>query len=78
MMDFQLDVGSVVACKLLNPENRLPVVICSSNVYANRAETDGSAKSCLDAINQLGRKAVAVSIMSLSNRMLLLTLYTTS
>ena len=66
---FPIDVGSVVACKLLNPDNRLPVVICSSNVYANRAETTVLAKSCLDAINQLGRKAVAVSIMSLSNRM---------
>ena len=29
---FPIDGELVVACKLLNPDNRLPVVICSSNV----------------------------------------------
>ncbi len=66
---FPIDVGSVVALQLLNPDNRIPAVICSTNVYSNRAETTVLAKSCLDVIKSTGRKAVAVSVMSLSNRM---------
>ena len=66
---FPIDVGSVVALKLLNPDNRIPAVICSTNVYSNRAETTVLAKSCLDVIKAQGKKAVAVSVMSLSNRM---------
>ena len=66
---FPIDVGSVVALTLLNPNNDIPAVICSSNVYADRAETSVLAKSCLDALASTGKKAVAVSVMSLSNRM---------
>ena len=66
---FPIDVGSVVALELLNPDNRIPAVICSTNVYSNRAETTVLAKSCLDVVKAQGKKAVAVSVMSLSNRM---------
>ena len=66
---FPIDVGSVVAVSLLNPDNRLPVSIVSSNVYSNRAETIVLAKSCLDAIEKTGRKVAIICAMSLSNRM---------
>ena len=66
---FPIDVGSVVALKLLNPDNAIPAVIVSSNVYANRSETTVLAKACLDVIKKTGRKAVAVTAMSMSNRM---------
>ncbi len=66
---FPIDVGSVVALHLLNPDNRIPAVICSTNVYSNRAETTVLAKACMDVVKSQGRKAVAVSVMSLSNRM---------
>ena len=66
---FPVDVGSVVALELLNPGNRIPAVICSTNVYSNRAETTVLAKSCMDVVKAQGKKAVAVSVMSLSNRM---------
>ena len=66
---FPIDVGSVVALTLLNPENKIPAVIVSSNVYSNRSETTVLAKACLDVIKSTGRKAVAVAAMSLSNRM---------
>jgi 2-aminomuconate deaminase len=66
---FPIDVGSVVALTLLNPENKIPAVIVSSNVYSNRSETTVLAKACLDVIKSTGRKAVAVTAMSLSNRM---------
>ena len=66
---FPIDVGSVVALTLLNPENKIPAVIVSSNVYSNRSETTVLAKACLEVIKRTGRKAVAVTAMSLSNRM---------
>lgn len=66
---FPIDTGSVVALKLINPDNRLPVVICSSNVYSDRAETLVLGKAARDAVEKLGRKAVAISISSLSNRL---------
>lgn len=66
---FPIDVGSVVALKLLNPDNSIPAVIVSSNVYANRAETTVLAKACMDVVKKTGRKAIAVTAMSLSNRM---------
>jgi len=66
---FPIDVGSVVALELLNPGNRIPAVICSTNVYSNRAETTVLAKACMDVVKAQGKKAVAVSVMSLSNRM---------
>ena len=66
---FPIDVGSVVALTLLNPDNAIPAVIVSSNMYANRSETTVLAKSCLDVIKSQGRRAVAVTAMSLSNRM---------
>ena len=44
---FPIDTGSVVALKLLNPENKIPACIVSSNVYSNRAEQIVLGKSCL-------------------------------
>ena len=44
-------------------------MIVSSNVYANRAETTVLAKACLDVLASTGKKAVAVTAMSMSNRM---------
>ena len=32
---FPIDTGSIVALKLLNPDNRIPACIVSSNMYAN-------------------------------------------
>jgi len=66
---FPIDVGSVVALTLLNPDNKIPAVIVSSNVYSDRSETTVLAKSCLDLVKKTGRKAVAITAMSLSNRM---------
>lgn len=66
---FPIDTGSVVALKLLNPENRLPACIVSSNVYADRSETVVLGKAAADALRERGKKAVAVSVMTLSNRL---------
>ena len=55
--------------KLLNPDNRIPACIVSSNMYANRAETIVLGKSIRDALAKQGKKAIAVVVSSLSNRM---------
>jgi reactive intermediate/imine deaminase len=66
---FPIDTGSVVALKLLNPDNRIPACIVSSNVYADRAETTVLAKAARDSIEALGKKVVVVTVMTLSNRL---------
>ncbi|MGE4133995.1 MAG: hypothetical protein AB7F86_20325, partial [Bdellovibrionales bacterium] len=65
---FPIDTGSVVVAKLINPDNRLPVVVVSSNVYADRAETLVLGKAAQDALAKTGKKAIAIAVTSLSNR----------
>ena len=66
---FPIDTGSVVALKLLNPDNRIPACIVSSNVYSNRAESIVLGKAARDTLIQQGKKAVVVVVATLSNRM---------
>lgn len=66
---FPIDTGSVVVSKLVNPDNRLPAVIVSSNVYSDRAETLVLGKAARDALEKTGKRAVAIAITSLSNRL---------
>ncbi len=65
---FPVDTGAVVVSKLINPDNRIPTVIVSSNVYSDRAETLILGKAACDALEKQGKKAVAIAITSLSNR----------
>ena len=57
---FPIDTGSVVALKLINPDNRLPSVILSSNVYADRAETVVFAKAAKETLEKSNKKAIPV------------------
>ncbi len=66
---FPIDTGSVVALKMLNPNNELPAVILSSNVYSDRSETVVLGKSVVDALKAQNKKAVVVVVMTLSNRL---------
>ncbi len=66
---FPIDTGSVVALSLLNPDNRIPACIVSSNMYGNRSETIVLGKAARDALKAQGKKAVIVAVSSLSNRM---------
>lgn len=66
---FPIDTGSVTALKLLNPDNALPAVILSSNVYADRAETTVLGKACRDAAAEAGRRVAVVVVGTLSNRL---------
>lgn len=66
---FPVDTGSVVALELLDPEHRVPALIGSSNVYADRAETIVYAKAARDALAASGKRAVAIVVSTLSNRL---------
>ena len=66
---FPIDTGSVVALKLLNPDNRIPACIVSCNMYADRAETIVLGKAAADAIKASGKKAAVVAVTCLSNRL---------
>jgi 2-aminophenol/2-amino-5-chlorophenol 1,6-dioxygenase alpha subunit len=65
---FPIDAGSIVALSLLNPGNRIPAIILSSNMYSDRSETVVLAKATLEALQKSGRKAIAISSTALSNR----------
>ncbi|MDC1420178.1 hypothetical protein N8653_05630 [Euryarchaeota archaeon] len=66
---FPIDTGSIVALSLLNPDNKIPACIISSNMYSNRSETIVLGKAANDALSTQGKKAVVVVVASLSNRM---------
>ena len=66
---FPVDTGTLVALKLLDPENQIPACVVSCNMYADRAETVILGKATRDAVEASGRKAAAVAVSALSNRM---------
>lgn len=66
---FPIDTGTLVASKLLNPDNALPICVVSCNMYADRAETLVLGKATRDAVQATGRRAVAVAVTALSNRL---------
>lgn len=65
---FPVDTGSIVAIKLLNPDNRFKVGIISCNMYADRAETVVLGKAAADAIKASGRRVAPIAVTCLSNR----------
>ena len=65
---FPIDTGSVVCLKLINPKNLFKVGIVSSNIYSDRAEQIVLGKAGRDALEKQNKKAVVISISSLSNR----------
>ncbi|MEM6531216.1 MAG: hypothetical protein AAF654_01265 [Myxococcota bacterium] len=66
---FPIDTGTIVALKLLNPDNRIPACVVSCNMYADRAETLVLGKAAADAVAASGKKAVAIAVTQFSNRM---------
>jgi 2-aminomuconate deaminase len=66
---FPIDTGTVVALTLLNEGNRLPASVVSCNMYADRAETIVLGKAARDALQATGKRAIAIAVTALSNRM---------
>lgn len=65
---FPIDTGTVVALKLLNPDNAIPASIVSCNIYAEREETRVLGRAARAAIDRYGKKTVVVCVTNLSNR----------
>jgi 2-aminophenol/2-amino-5-chlorophenol 1,6-dioxygenase alpha subunit len=65
---FPIDSGTIQALQLLNPDNALPACVVGCNMYADRAETIVLAKAAVDALKATGKKAAAVAVTALSNR----------
>ena len=65
---FPIDTGTVVALKLLNPNNAVPASIVSCNIYAEREESRALGFAGRAAIEQYGKKTIVVCVTNLSNR----------
>jgi len=65
---FPIDTGTVVALKLLNPDNAIPASVVSCNIYAERDDTRALGKAGRAAIEQYGKKTIVVVVTNLSNR----------
>ena len=65
---FPIDAGTVVALKLLNPDNKIPASVVSCNIYAERDESRALGFAARAAIEAYGRKTIVVCITNLSNR----------
>lgn len=65
---FPIDTGTVVALKLLNPDNAIPVSVVSCNIYAEREETRALGFAGRAAIEAYGKKTIVVIVSNLSNR----------
>src|SRR5207248_4369188 len=65
---FPIDTGTVVALKLLNPNNAIPASVVSCNIYAEREETRTLGRAARTAIDRYGKKTIVVVVTNLSNR----------
>jgi 2-aminophenol/2-amino-5-chlorophenol 1,6-dioxygenase alpha subunit len=65
---FPIDPGTVVALKLLNPDNAIPASVVSCNIYAERDETRALGRAARTAIDRYGKKTIVVVVSNLSNR----------
>ena len=65
---FPVDTGTVVALKLLDPNNAVPASVVSCNIYAEREETRALGYAARAAIEQYGKKTIVVCVTNLSNR----------
>jgi 2-aminophenol/2-amino-5-chlorophenol 1,6-dioxygenase alpha subunit len=65
---FPIDTGTVVALKLLNPNNAIPASVVSCNIYAEREETRALGIAARAAIEAYGKKTIVVCVTNFSNR----------
>lgn len=65
---FPIDTGTLVALKYFNPDNRIPVMIVSSNIYCGQEDSFKLGQAVGEAIAQSGKRAVLINCSSLSHR----------
>ncbi|MBT3785705.1 hypothetical protein HOF92_12070 [bacterium] len=65
---FPIDMGTVVAQKLLNPSNSYEAAMISCNMYAEKQESVLVGEATLRALESSGRPTAVVLVSNLSNR----------
>lgn len=65
---FPIDTGTLVALKYFNPENRIPVMIVSSNIYCGQEDSIRLGQAVGEALQQSGKRAVVINCSLLSSR----------
>lgn len=65
---FPIDTGTIVAQKLLNPDNKLPAAMVSCGLYAEKEETTQLGQAAAWALKKTNKKVIAVLVSNLSNR----------
>jgi 2-aminophenol/2-amino-5-chlorophenol 1,6-dioxygenase subunit alpha len=65
---FPIDTGTLVALKYFNPDNSIPVMIVSSNIYCGQEDSKKLGEAVGEAIKQSGKRAVLINCSSLSHR----------
>ncbi len=65
---FPIDPGTVVALKLLNPQNKIRASVVSCNIYAERDETRALGRIARETIDRYGKKTIVICVTNLSNR----------
>lgn len=67
---FPVDTATLVALSYFNPDNRLPVVIVSSNIYAGAEDSMKLGQAVGEAIRQSSKRAVLINCSLMSHRFL--------
>ncbi len=65
---FPIDTGTIVAQKLLNPENKFPCAMVSCSFYGDQEETINIGKALLTTLKKENKKAAFVLVSNFSNR----------
>jgi len=65
---FPIDTGTVVALRLLNPDNAIPASVVSCNIYSERDESRALGAAGRAAIDRYGKKTIVICVTNLSNR----------
>ena len=65
---FPLDTGTLVALRFLNPDNTIPTSIISCNIYAGQEDSLTLGRAMRQAVEESGKRAVAVACTTLSGR----------
>ena len=65
---FPIDTGTIVAQKLLNPNNKFKAAMVSCNMYSEKEENIKIGQAAARALARHGKKSVAVVVSNLSNR----------
>jgi len=65
---FPLDTGTLVALRFLDPDNTVPVAVVSCNIYAGQEDSLTLGRAMRQAIEESGKRAVALACTGLSAR----------